>query len=193
MEMIWHFLAPHDSEALCGQHFSAATDNWDRVTCAACLAKKLAQPPLTHMAGGLAGPLCGKPFCQFVSGEGWVGSSRPWSDVTCPECLAKKPEATITEGSEPTSREDLVRQRNWAMDEAKKLKDDLKACQEELEAMRKQFPTTREQATPPPRPPLPDLNELYQTVGANLCREQWGAAIHRLRFAISQIVKHLKP
>jgi hypothetical protein len=145
-----------------------------------------------------------EPFpCGINSGE----FSSDWSQVTCSACRAKRPGEPITAASEPTSREDLLRQRNWAVDEAKKLWADcraqLTACESELEAMQKQFPTTREQTNPtprpppfdpplivpcgPPKPPLPDMAVVRDCMGSDM---QF-TGNHALLKAMEQIVKHL--
>jgi hypothetical protein len=200
-----HFALFPGAQAICGsQQWSKGGDGigteWPQVTCPECRKRRPKaeiQPPEGYRLLRDDEPLLPLDMGHCPRQNSWITVSERATafDAFARKFPEGKPGQPITAASEPTSREDLVRQRNWAVDEAKRLKADLEVCQTNLEIVRQdrdRLCMCQAQATAP-RPPLPDLNELYKTVGANMSREQWGAAIHRLRFAISQIIKHLRP
>lgn len=133
--------------------------------------------------------ICGSQ--QWAKGGDGIGTE--WSSTTCLACLAKKPGEPITAASEPTSREDLVRQRNWAVAESKRLKADLEGCQTNLEIVRQdrdRLCMCQAQATAP-RPPLPDMDKVWMQINGPYSTEMH--CIRELTHATTAIVKYLTP
>ena len=116
--------------------------DWADVTCPECLKRRPMaeiQPPEGYRLLRDDEPLLPLDMGHWPPQNSWITVSER---ATAFDAFARKvPEGwggqgqPITAASDPTSREDLVRQRNWAVAESKRLKADLAVCQAELEAL----------------------------------------------------------
>ena len=140
-----HFALLPGAQAICGsQQWSKGgggigTD-WESVTCPECRKRRPKaeiQPPEGYRLLRDNEPLLPLDMGHCPRQNSWITVSERATafDAFARKFPEGKPGQPITAASEPTSREDLLRQRNWAVDEAKRLKADLAVCQAELEAL----------------------------------------------------------